>query len=131
VIAHPIHGEAANILEEMGGEASDFAARQLTPRVAANADLILAMTRAHLDAVLELAPHRLHRTFTLSEAAHLAAEPDARDVADLAGLRPRVVKELLTDIPDPIGQDAYFFRMVGSQIAQLLPPILELCRRRI
>ena len=28
-----------------------------------------------------------------------------------------------------IGQDAEVFSMVGSQIAELLPPILELCRR--
>jgi protein-tyrosine phosphatase len=35
----------------------------------------------------------------------------------------------LSDIADPIGQSGEFFATVGSQIADLLPPILELCRR--
>src|SRR4051812_44826512 len=32
-------------------------------------------------------------------------------------------------IPDPIDQSADVFAMVGSQIADFLPPILELCQR--
>jgi protein-tyrosine phosphatase len=34
----------------------------------------------------------------------------------------------LTEILDPIGQGAEYFAMIGSQIADLLTPILELCR---
>jgi protein-tyrosine phosphatase len=86
------------------------------------------MTRAHRDKVLELAPHRLYKTFTLSEAARLASEHNARNVADLAELRPHLAAHELTDIADPIGQGAEHFAMVGSQIVDLLPPILELCR---
>lgn len=129
VIAHPIHRDAALVLEELGGEVSNFAARQLTSRIASDADLVLTMTRAHRDAVLELAPRQLRRTFTLSEAARLASEGSAQNVADLSALRPHVDTRELRDIPDPIGQSAEFFAMVGSQIADLLPPILELCRR--
>ena len=128
MIAHPIQRDAALVLEKLGGEASNFAARQLTSRIASDADLILTMTRAHRDAVLQLAPHRLHRTFTLSEAARLASEYNAQTVADLEALRPQLAAHELPDIPDPIGQSAEFFAMVGSQIADLLPPILELCR---
>jgi protein-tyrosine phosphatase len=128
VIAHPIHQDAALVLEKLGGEVSNFAARQLNPRIASDADLVLTMTRAHRDAVLELAPRQLHRTFTLSEAARLATECNARNVADLAALRPHLAAHELTDIVDPIGQGAEHFAMVGSQIADLLPPILELCR---
>jgi protein-tyrosine phosphatase len=87
------------------------------------------MTKAHRDAVLELSPHQLQRTFTLSEAALLASGRDARTVADLAALRPQVAAQELVDLPDPIGQRPEVFSMVGSQIADLLPPILELCRR--
>lgn len=32
------------------------------------------------------------------------------------------------DIPDPIGQSPDVFAAVGQQIADLLPPVLELCR---
>ncbi|MCU1698734.1 MAG: protein-tyrosine-phosphatase [Mycobacterium sp.] len=129
MIADPIHPDAALVLERLGGEVSNFAARQLTSRIASDADLVLAMTRAHRNTVLELAPHQLHRTFTLSEASRLASECNARNVTDLAALRPHLAAYELSDIADPIGQSAEVFAMVGSQIAVLLPPILELCRR--
>jgi protein-tyrosine phosphatase len=128
VIAHPIHHEAALVLEDLGGDVSGFAARQLTSKIAADADLVLTMTRAHRDTVLELAPRQLHRTFTLSEAARLVSECNARNVADLAALRPQLDAHELIDIPDPIGQSRNTFATIGSQIASLLSPILELCR---
>lgn len=127
MIGHPIHHDAALVLAKLGGDASQFGARQLTPRVASDADLVLTMTMAHRDAVLERAPHRLHRTFTLSEAALLVKECNARHIADLATLRPHLAHQP-TDITDPIGQSQEIFAMVGAQIAELLPPILELCR---
>jgi len=129
VIAHPIHHDAALVLEKLGGDVSNFAARQLTSRIASDADLVLTMTRAHRDTVLELAPRQLHRTFTLTEAARLTSAYNARNIADLAALRPNLSAQEVSDIPDPIGQSAEFFAMVGTQIADLLPPILELCRR--
>lgn len=128
MIGHPIQHDAAIVLEKLGGEASDFVARQLTSRIASDADLVLTMTRAHRDTVLELAPRQLHKTFTLSEAARLALECSARNVADLAALRPQLAPNEPSDIPDPIGQSKEFFSMVGSRIADLLPPIVELCR---
>ncbi|AGB21351.1 protein-tyrosine-phosphatase [Mycobacterium sp. JS623] len=129
VTGQPIQPWAARVLEQLGGDASDFAARQLTAKIAAEADLVITMTRAHRNAVLKFAPQQLHRTFTLSEAAHLASECNARNIEDLATLRPRLPAGGSPDIPDPIGQDEAFFAMVGAQIADLLPPILELCRR--
>lgn len=129
VIAHPIQHNAALVLERLGGEVSNFAARQLTPRIASDADLVLTMTRAHRNAVLELAPRQLQRTFTLSQAAQLASKYNARNVADLAVLRPYLAAHEQADIPDPLGQSKELFAAVGSQIADLLPPILELCRR--
>jgi len=129
VVAQPIHRDAVLVLEQLGGDIAGFAARQLTSRIASDADLVLTMTRAHRDTVLELAPRQLHRTFTLSEAARLATEFSARSVADLAALRPQLAGHELADIPDPIGQSPEFFAMVGTQIADLLVPILELYRR--
>jgi protein-tyrosine phosphatase len=129
MIAHPIHHDAALVLEKLGGDASNFAARQLTPKIASDADLVLTMTRAHRDTVLELVPRQLHRAFTLSEASRLASECNARNIAELAALRPHIAAHELSDIPDPIGQSPEFFSMIGSQIADLLAPILELCQR--
>jgi protein-tyrosine phosphatase len=123
-----MHRDAALVLEKLGGDASQFAARQLTTRVASDPDLVLTMTRAHRDAVLERAPHRLHSTFTLGEAAFLVNTCNARHIADLTALRPHLSSREPTDIIDPIGQSQETFAMVGAQIAALLPPILELCR---
>jgi protein-tyrosine phosphatase len=124
----PIEPYAARALEKLGGDTSHFAARQFTPTIAGDADLVLTMTRAHRDDVLKLAPQQLHRTFTLPEAARLASECNARNVADLAGLRPQFRAREPSDIPDPMGRDEAFFALVGAQIADLLPPVLELCR---
>ncbi|TQR85418.1 low molecular weight phosphatase family protein [Mycobacterium hodleri] len=128
VIGHPVHPEAAPVLERLGGDPSNFAARQLTAKIASAADLILTMTKSHRDAVLELAPHRLHRTFTLAEASRLISEHGARTVAELAARRSLVTADEQLDIPDPIGQSPEVFAEVGSQIAYLLPPIFEVCQ---
>ena len=131
VIGHPIHPDAAIVLEELGGDASDFAARQLKPKIAADADLIVAMTGAHRDTVLETAPRQLKRSFTLTEAARLASMDGADTLVDLAALRPHLTANDMADIPDPIGQSPEVFATIGAQIAELLPPILELCRRSL
>ena len=128
VIGHPVHSEAAPVLERLGGDPSNFVARQLTVKIASDADLILTMTRAHRDAVLELAPHRLHRTFTLAEASRLISEHGANTVTELAARRSLVTADELLDIPDPIGQSPEVFAEIGSQIAHLLLPIFEVCQ---
>lgn len=129
MIASPMHAEAARVTTNLGGDPAGFAARQLTAKIATGADLILTMTRSHRDAVLELAPRQLRRTFTLSEAAKLISEFNAHDVDELAALRPQLRQIEAVDVPDPIGQHPEFFTRVGSMIAGLLPPVMELCRR--
>ena len=128
MIGYPIHHNAAAVLQRLGGDASNFAARQLTAKIASGADLVVTMTKAHRDAVLELAPNKLHKTFPLIEAARLIAECEAKTIKDLSTLRPQLAAGEMLDIDDPIGQDLEVFSRVGSQIAELLPPILELCR---
>ena len=88
------------------------------------------MTRAHRDAVLDIAPRQLHRTFTLSQASLLATKWNAQNVSELATLRPHLATSELQDIPDPIGEGTEFFAEVVGQIANLLPPVIELCRPR-
>lgn len=128
VIGHPIDAGAAPVLQRLGGDPSDFTARQLTAKIAMRADLVLTMTEAHRDAVLRQAPRQLNKTFLLTEAARLATDYDARCVADLASLRYRLAAQDRVEVPDPVGCDPSVFEMVGVQIQQLLPPVLELCR---
>lgn len=133
VISHPMHHEAANVLSALGGQPADFSARQLTPRLVANSDLILTMMRAHRHSVLELVPRKLNRTFTLREASMLVTELGAELVEDLAELRSRLASDTDNglDVRDPIGHTSDVFTAVGDEIADLLPPIIEVCGRSI
>jgi protein-tyrosine phosphatase len=125
-VGHPIHRDAALAIEKLGGEISNFAARQLTPKIASEGDLILTMTEAHRDTLLELAPRQLHTAFTLDEAARLATEFNPRSLAELSDLRSQLNRHQVSDIPDPMGQSGEFFEMVATRIARLVPPVLKL-----
>lgn len=127
VIGAPMHPEAARVLRDLGGDPAGFVARQLTPKIAADADLVLTMTTEHRDAVLEMAPRQLRRTFTLTEASLLITRFDPSDVGDLAGLRPHLGSGEALDVTDPIGQGPDVFDRVGERIAALLAPVVELC----
>ena len=127
VIGKPMHPDAARVLQDLHGDPANFVARQLTPKVALSAELVLTMTLEHRDAVLEMVPRLLHRTFTLTEAAHAASEFGARDVTSLSALRPRLRTGIDGDIPDPIGKDPEYFSSVGSAIANLVLAALALC----
>lgn len=127
VAGRPIHAHAVSVLERLGGDSSNFSSRRLTSKIVDDADLVLTMTRAQRDDVLELVPRRLHQTFTLGEAAFLASECGARDIADLAANRPRFASHQWADIPDPMGREEAFFQTVGEQIDHLLTQVLEIC----
>ncbi len=129
VIGHPVHAESARVLTALGGDPADFAARQLKPAIATDADLVLTMTREHRDAVLEIAPRQLRRTFTLTEAVELITRFDPVDVDELPSLRSQLRADETPDVLDPIGQDPEVFDRVGAQIAELIAPIMEFCRR--
>lgn len=126
VIGHPVHHFAASVIEELGGDSAAFAARQLTLKIASESDLILTMTRGHREAVLELAPRMLQRTFTLGEAARLVSERDVKTIEDLADRRGCIASSRIPEIRDPIGQSFEIFRTTGSEIAALLPSVIRL-----
>ncbi|TFV58287.1 low molecular weight phosphatase family protein [Mycobacterium sp. PS03-16] len=129
VVSQPMHPYAALVLQRLGGDSADFYARQFTPPMSQDVDLVLTMTRAHRDQVLERAPYQVRRTFTLGEAARLMSDFTVGDIRDLAALRPNIDTRNIPDIPDPIGQDLEFFASVGCQIRDSLPPILKFCGR--
>ncbi|KAA0099044.1 low molecular weight phosphatase family protein [Mycolicibacterium sp. P1-18] len=128
VVNHPIHPHAAQTLRSLGGDASNFGAKQLTPKIAAHADLIITMTNAHRDSVLTIAPRKLKATFTLGEVALLVVAHDARRISDLESLRPLLAQDQNADVPDPLGKGPEYFDELGEQIAKLVKPVLSLCR---
>jgi protein-tyrosine-phosphatase len=138
VVGSQMHPDSALVLAGFGGDAGDFTARQVQPEHAADADLILAMTRGHRREVLQLAPRALARTFTLREAAGLLdllgdVETDgddlpsrARDlVREMATARSRHTSSGDDDVPDPISLPLEAHQDAGDLIAAALLPLLE------
>ena len=122
---HAMDPTAALVLSQLGGDPDGFVARRLTPAIAADADLVLAMTAAHRDAVLALAPRQMRRTFTLLEASGLVAASGAQTIASLADAR--AVHRIDTlDIGDPYRREASEYELAGELIAEALPAVLRL-----
>ena len=75
VVGDPMDPLAADELVRLGGDPSGFAARQFTPQMAVDAQVILTASRAIRSQVVSLAPFALKRTFTLLELAALLEDP--------------------------------------------------------
>jgi protein-tyrosine phosphatase len=131
VVGNGVHPDSARVLTALGGDPSGFAARQLTDDLAVQADLTLALTRSHRRAALKRAPRGLSRTFTVVEAAELAALVPADVelpgttfadrcrslVREMAAARVLRSSDVHDDIADPIGQSPEFHEEVGDAIA--------------
>ena len=137
LIGAPIEPGSAQLLEAAGGSTADFASRQITPAMLAEADLVIAASQMHRAESVRVNPRVLRRTFTLGELADLLrdadlvaeaadtdlAQPWARRLTEIAlrrrGLfRARPPEE--SDIPDPYqrGHDAY--AIMASEIEKAL-----------
>lgn len=135
---HPMDPRSAAALAELGGNPADFRSQRLTSELAADANLVLTMTRSHRRSVLELAPRGLRRTFTLTEAAELlrSADLDGLDRTPLAdrarhlGLRLDAQRAWRTssgsdDIEDPIGRRLPVHQQAARTIATALRPLTD------
>ncbi len=71
MVGDPIQPLSAEIITAYGGNALHFAARQLTPGILRDTDLVLTMSTAHRGEVLKLDPSLLKRTFTIREFARM------------------------------------------------------------
>ena len=109
MVGHPMAPESAVYLEPAGTSADGFQARQLTPAIVDESDLVLTATKAIRSRVLEDSPGALRRTFTVLEFAALleviGPDPDpAVLVRTAAEERSRAALDDY-DIPDPYGRD--------------------------
>lgn len=80
----PIAEPMAILLEGSGADPERFVARQLTPELLGEADLVLTMTLEQRAATVELLPRAVRHTFTFLQFARLLA---------------RVAPELLSAVP--------------------------------
>ncbi len=138
VADRPMDPHAAAALIELGGDPADFRSREFTRELAADADLVLTMTRDQRRTVLEATPRGLRRTFTLTEAADLWQRADltglsllpvtarARELGRrLDAARSRRAPASSDDIADPIGQRAEVHQEVAGLVAAALRPLAD------
>ena len=90
----PAAAHAIEIVRSMGGSLDRHRSRRLTNELVHQADCLFAMTRDHLDALLDAAPDAQPRAFLL--------DPDGDDV------------------PDPIGADHPTYRRTAESIERFL-----------
>lgn len=139
VVDSEMHPDSARVLRGFGATPGDFRARQFEDAMAAGADLVLTMTRAHRHHVLERVPRALQRAFTVREAADLVAllapgtprdgefpaDTARRLVAEMAAARGRRHGGVDDDVRDPIGQPISVHEEVGEVITAALLPVLD------
>ena len=92
-VGAPLTAEAAEVLRSLSVPVEPHAARNLTPELAAEAELIFCMTKAHRQAVVEMLPSVAGKTYCLSEEA---------------------------DVDDPIGKGLAVYVNCARQIQQLV-----------
>ncbi|QCB96540.1 low molecular weight phosphatase family protein [Arthrobacter sp. PAMC25564] len=150
MVGDPVQPLSAGIISTYGGTPEGFAARQLTPAILRDADLVLTMAARHRGEVLQLDPSLLKRTFTIREFARMLEVLEERDggrdgdpspAADLAALwrglpaRAASVRHLAlapdaadNDVVDPYrrGEDAY--RQMEDELSPAILTILRFAR---
>lgn len=79
MVGEPAQPGSARIITTYGGTSEGFAARQLTPAILRDADLVLTMAARHRGEVLQLDPSLLRRTFTIREFARMLETLEERE----------------------------------------------------
>lgn len=112
MVGYAMSKYASAELQGYGGDPTGFAARQLTPDLIEDADLILTATRELRSQVLSEAPGALRRTFTILEFAALATMADVTasgspgEVVKWAGAHRSAAAAVEQDVPDPFRRGA-------------------------
>ena len=104
MVGYAMSKYAAEELRTYGGDPTGFAARQLTPEMLEQADLVLTATRELRSQVLAEIPGALRRTFTVLEFAALTEQAEASTATEMvkwAGAHRSSAGHVEQDIPDP------------------------------
>ena len=142
LVGSAIDPQAAAQLGAYGGDASGFSARQLTPALIAEADLVLTATRAHRGKVALMSPKALRRVFTFCDFADVVSGIDdlsapaprtdprawVRHVTEKAaasrGLKPPLALDS-ADIVDPYRLEDQVFATMAQQIVGPMPAVVR------
>lgn len=85
MVGEPMQPLSAEVVRTYGGTPDGFAARQLTPAILREADLVLTMTAGHRGEVLRLDATRMKRTFPIREFARMLNVLDSGPATDGSG----------------------------------------------
>lgn len=99
----PVSPNAVAALKEKGIDISAHRSQPLTEKLISGADLLIAMTRGHLDSILQLAPQSSGKVFLLKSFGSA---------------------ELAADIDDPAGEALGVYRHVRDEIDAALPDLI-------
>ncbi|WP_161580424.1 low molecular weight phosphatase family protein [Subtercola vilae] len=142
----PVTPQTAAIALSLGLDASEHRALYLTERLVQQADLLLAMSRSHRRAIVELVPKKIPVTFTVREFARLSAsltdqelaksligtgDPSERMkllVARVRGQRGSVDQAESPgddDVTDPYGKGDEIYQ---KSVAELMPALEQVAR---
>jgi low molecular weight protein-tyrosine phosphatase len=131
--------EAVEAISEYGLDISGHSARRLTRPMVEGADLVVAMSSEHRDAVARLVPAGESRTFTIKELVHLlesSPQPAAPDgsptqrlraaVRTASALRGSIETHLMDeDIADPLGLGVEAYRATAWELEGLSRRLVE------
>jgi protein-tyrosine phosphatase len=146
MVGDPIQPMSASIIETYGGTPAEFAARQLTPKILRESDLVLAMTSAHRGEVMQMDASLLRRTFTVREFARMIDVLDQRDAPAPSGdlrafwqelpRRAASVRHLAlaqeatdNDVVDPYRRSEETYDRMEDELAPAILAILRFARR--
>jgi protein-tyrosine phosphatase len=109
MVGYAMSRYAAEELRSFGGDPTGFAARQLTPGIVEESDLVLTATRELRSQVLAEVPGALRRTFTFLEFAALVVDAEGSTPAEVvkwAGAHRSSVGNIDQDVSDPYRRGA-------------------------
>ncbi len=99
----PASSGAVEALRMLGIDLSGHSSRRLTPKMVEQADLLVTMTRGHLDAILAIVPESTGKVFLLKSFG---------------------VAKCATDIYDPVGEALDVYCRVRDEIDAALPDLI-------
>lgn len=121
---------------ELGVDVGGHAASPLTADLIESHDLLLGMTRDHVDEIVRMVPGSAARAFTLKELAHLLGEvedpspgPDEETARGRIGaadaLRRGGEGPADADVADPIGYGTEVYRAIAGQIEAAVDRVVD------
>lgn len=147
MVGDPAQPISADIIRTYGGSSDGFAARQLTPKILREADLVLTMAATHRGEVMQMDASLLKRTFTIREFARMIEALEQRDGDSPAApdvpafwralpARAASVRHLAlaqdaadNDVVDPYRRGEEIYHRMEDELAPAILTILRFARR--